>query len=736
MSVRYRFALALVGLNIVAVAMLAWFGYQTSRESLTGQARASARITADAREQSLIRTLTRQRERMQAFLASVQSLCGESTSSRTVGLEPECVRVALSGFRRAERSVAVELRNGKRRAAVAGTWPANVAFPPLESEQLASIAPSSSTTSPAGAADGPAIYTMQAQRGRLSVRSVYEIGYLAPEFSNRSGLRAQDEVFLLDRNGHILLPLDSENARTLDRPAFAGLVERCLNGEDGDALIDGGTGTSMLAGFQQVAAIGGGCTIARLDYGDVLASLQRLGRLFAMVSGLFIVVGSVVSLIVARNVTTSIARLAGAAGELEAGNFDRAVQVGGPPEVRQLGRAMSRMARAIGDLVRRESEARQEAEAANRTKDDFLATLSHELRTPLTAILGWVTILRQAPEDGPRTDHALRVIERCARTEARLIEDLLDVTRIINGQLRLTLADASPVSVVDAALESVRPAAETKGVTLHRHVEGVVGPLTADPHRLQQVVWNLLANSVRFTPRGGRVDVRLRQIGSATEIRVSDSGIGIAPDLLPHVFERFRQGEHGTMRSHGGLGLGLAIVRHIVELHAGTVRAESAGTDCGATFIVSLPSIPVRPALQSAPWPIDKGIVDLNGACVLVADDDPDAREVLRTILEISGAQVATAASAAETRALIQRLHPDVLISDIGMPEEDGYALIESVRATESPTHRLPAIALTARARAEDVERALQAGFEIHIAKPVDANRLLATIASLLRPAA
>jgi CheY-like chemotaxis protein len=250
------------------------------------------------------------------------------------------------------------------------------------------------------------------------------------------------------------------------------------------------------------------------------------------------------------------------------------------------------------------------------------------------------------------------------------------------------------------------------------------------------VVWNLLANSVRFTPRGGRVDVTLRQIGGTTEVRVSDTGVGIAPELMPYVFERFRQGDQGTKRAHGGLGLGLAIVRQLVELHGGTVHAESAGADCGSTFIVSLPAMPVKPALKPAPWPIEKGHVDLHGACVIVTDDDPDAREVLRTMLEISGAKVATAGSAEETRALIQRVNPDVLISDIGMPEEDGYALIESVRATESPSRRLPAIALTARARAEDVERALQAGFEIHIAKPVDANRLLSTIASLLRRAA
>ena len=727
LSVRNRFALALVGLNIVAVGILAWFGYQTSRESLTAQARGSARIIADAREQSLTRTLYRQRDRMQAFLASARSLCGESSSAnRTVGWEPECIRVALSGFRQAERAVAVELWSGTRRAAVSGSWPPGATVPLATSQQLASIAPIA----------GAPVYTLQAIHGRLRIRSVFQLSYLAPDFGNRAGLRAKDQVFLLDRNGRVLLPLDVEQPKLADRPAIASLLQRCMNGENGDALIDVPGGERVLAGFQQVGAIDGGCAIAQLDYAEVLASLQRLGRLFALVSGLFIVVGSCLSLIVARTVTTSIGRLAGAAQQLEAGHFDHAIPIAGPPEVRQLARALSRMARAIGDLVKRESEARVEAEAANRTKDDFLATLSHELRTPLTAILGWVTILRQQPGDDGRTDHALRVIERCARTEARLIEDLLDVTRIINGQLRLSVGEASPVTVVDAAIESVRPAAEMKGVTLRKHTDGKVGTVTVDSHRLQQVVWNLLANSVRFTPRGGRVDIMIRQTGAATELRVSDTGIGITPDLLPHVFERFRQGETGTMRTHGGLGLGLAIVRHIVELHGGSVRAESAGKDCGSMFVVTLPSAPAKPAVQPTAWQIDGSAVDLHGTCILVTDDDPDAREVLRTMLELAGAHVATSASAQETRTLIDRLHPDVLIADIGMPDEDGYALIKSVRELETPPRHLPAIALTARAQAEDVERALQAGFEVHVAKPVEANRLLSTIATLVRPAA
>jgi CheY-like chemotaxis protein/nitrogen-specific signal transduction histidine kinase len=393
------------------------------------------------------------------------------------------------------------------------------------------------------------------------------------------------------------------------------------------------------------------------------------------------------------------------------------------------------MAKAVGELVQREKAARLEAETANRTKDDFLGTLSHELRTPLTAIVGWVSMMRQRKLDPAREEHALQVIERSARTEVRLVEDLLDVTRIVNGQLRLKIGEVSLVGVVDAAIEAVRPAAEMKGVALNRQVDGDVMTVVGDPHRLQQVVWNLLANSVRFTPRGGRVDVTVRAAGATTELSVRDTGIGIAPALLPYVFERFRQGDTGTMRAHGGLGLGLAIVRHLVELHGGTVRAYSEGQDRGSTFTVTLASAPQRaedrPSRRAAP-----SDVDLRGICVLVVDDDPDAREVVRAMLEAAGASVATTASARDTRVLVHRLHPDVLIADIGMPGEDGYSLMRSLRAEERGDRRLPAIALTAHARAEDVERALESGFAIHVAKPVDATQLLATISTLLRPAA
>jgi signal transduction histidine kinase/CheY-like chemotaxis protein len=392
----------------------------------------------------------------------------------------------------------------------------------------------------------------------------------------------------------------------------------------------------------------------------------------------------------------------------------------------------------VADQAQREQEARIAAEAANKSKDDFLATVSHELRTPLTAILGWASILRRHQPSAARFDHALRVIERNARMESRLIDDLLDVTGSINGQIKLNLSTVSPVSVVETAIEAIGPAAESKGVRVTNRAEGFIADVAVDPQRLQQIVWNLLANAVRFTPQGGWVDVAVRQTNDATAIVVSDTGAGISPDFLPHVFDRFRQGQTGTTRSHGGLGLGLSIVRHLAELHGGTVTAASPGLSRGATFTVTLPRTATT-AAPAASRPLAVGehyAVSLPGACVLVVDDDTDTREVVREILQYAGAKVITSSSARETRALIERFQPDVLIADIGMPEEDGYSLIESIRSREPGARHLPAIALTAHTRTEDIERALKAGFHAHIAKPVDATHLVTSIVSLLRPAA
>jgi signal transduction histidine kinase len=384
-----------------------------------------------------------------------------------------------------------------------------------------------------------------------------------------------------------------------------------------------------------------------------------------------------------------------------------------------------------------EQAARRQAEEANRTKDEFLATLSHELRTPLNAILGWVQVLRTGKLDPAAGAKALETIERNARSQAQLIADLLDVSRIITGKLRLDFKPVELRRIIDSALESVRPAADAKGILLDISIGPLASPVLGDADRLQQVIWNLLSNSIKFTSRGGRVEVRLREVGGNAVIRVNDSGIGIRPDFLPYVFDRFRQAEGSITRTHGGLGLGLSIVRHLIELHGGTAEVESAGEGQGATFTVRLPlraelaeddpldRTGVTPGLFSAP--------DLlAGVRVVVVEDEADTRELLAVALQQCGAEVAAFGSVPEALAAFDRAVPDVLLSDIGVPGEDGYSLIRKVRSREPALGgNVPAAALTAYARAEDRLRALEAGYQTHLAKPIDPAELIATVARL-----
>ena len=382
----------------------------------------------------------------------------------------------------------------------------------------------------------------------------------------------------------------------------------------------------------------------------------------------------------------------------------------------------------------------REARQANRLKDEFLATLSHELRTPLTSILGWSRLLQTNSFDETRLKNALAVIERNARAQTQLVDDLLDVSRIITGKLRL---DAQPVDLtaaIRAATDTLRPAAEAKEIDLQTLLDPGVGPVSGDPDRLQQVVWNLVSNAIKFTPRGGRVEVRLGRVGSQVEIVVSDTGAGIAPEFLPYVFDRFRQADQKTTRQHGGLGLGLAIVRQLVELHGGTVSAASGGQGRGATFTVRLPLLPLRAAAapgeervgrQSGAGAAPLCPPQLDGLRVLVVDDEEDTRDMLVAALTGCGAQVTPAGSTAEALAAFERERPDVLVSDIGMPEEDGYALIREVRARAAERGgRVPAIALTACAREEDRRKAIRAGYQMHMSKPADLDELTEVIAS------
>jgi PAS domain S-box-containing protein len=390
-------------------------------------------------------------------------------------------------------------------------------------------------------------------------------------------------------------------------------------------------------------------------------------------------------------------------------------------------------------LLDSERAARSDAERASRMKDEFLATLSHELRTPLNAVLGWAHILRSGEPNVVELKQGLDTIERNARVQAQIIEDLLDMSRIISGKVRLAVKQIDLSAVLNESIEIVRASAEAKGIRLQSLVDPRAGPISGDFDRLQQVFWNLLNNAIKFTPKGGQVQVLLERINSQIEASVIDTGEGIAPEFLPYVFDRFQQGDASTTRRHGGLGLGLAIVKQLVELHGGYVRVKSAGIGKGTAFTVHLPlnafysERDQRSCSQATPrtnQPLPN--VSLVNIHALVVDDEVDARELVKRLLEMAGATVSTAASAAEAIERILAARPDVLVCDVGMPAEDGYSLIQKVRVLEKGQGTaLPAVALTAYARLEDRTKAIRSGFQNHLAKPVEPAELLAIVNSL-----
>jgi PAS domain S-box-containing protein len=394
--------------------------------------------------------------------------------------------------------------------------------------------------------------------------------------------------------------------------------------------------------------------------------------------------------------------------------------------------AARQQAEAERTKLLREQAARAEAEAASRLRDEFLWVLSHELRTPLQAMLGWVHLLKHGQLESATARHALEVMLRNVRHQTQLVTDLLDASRLIAGKVTIERSPLDLALVVERALETVRSAAESRGIAISAALAAEAGPVLGDAKRLRQVVWHLLSNAVKFTPEGGRVDIRLEPRGTHARIVVVDNGRGIGRDLLPHVFEHFRQADSSPTRRHGGLGLGLAIARHLVELHGGTIAAESRGEGHGATFIVDLPAARALRVPVVAPHrdPAVSGQHVLAGLRVLVVDDDPDTLEVLETVLEQEGASVTAASSAREAFERLEGERPDVLVSDLAMPGEDGYRLIEKIRQVPVASS-IPAVALTAYARPEDREAALRAGYQAHVAKPVEPGELTHEVARL-----
>jgi PAS domain S-box-containing protein len=400
--------------------------------------------------------------------------------------------------------------------------------------------------------------------------------------------------------------------------------------------------------------------------------------------------------------------------------------------------ARKRSEEAVSRLLSSEQSARSDAEKANRLKDEFLATLSHELRTPLNAVIGWSRMLRMGRLDAASSNHALEVIERNAWAQQQIIEDILDVSRVITGKLRLNIGPVRVDSVVDAAVDAMRPALQAKEIRIETSVPDNLNLVLGDSDRLRQVIWNLLSNAAKFTPHRGEVGIAVSHEGSRLNISVEDSGPGIDPQFLPHVFERFRQADGSTTRTHGGLGLGLAIVRHLVELHGGTIGAENRSNgSSGAIFTVTLPMPSVEMTAEIlkegfVPKEHDHGDVQLDGVHILAVDDELDALDLITIELTEHGASVCAVRSAEEALSELKGEKFDVLIADIGMPDIDGYELMKRIRQTEIGTgKRIPAVALTAYARVEDRMRAVVSGYNTHVAKPIEIHELLTVVASL-----
>lgn len=477
---------------------------------------------------------------------------------------------------------------------------------------------------------------------------------------------------------------------------------------------------------------------------DVIESPSRRAMWLVVGSGLgLLVVSGVGAIALSRSISRDITLAAAAAEALAKGEYPR-ISPSSIQEIALLGKALEFSAELLQQRERerdehlRQSEAaRAEAEAANRLKDEFLITVSHELRTPLNGILGWAQLLRAKKLNEEKAHLAINTIERNAKAQAQLVDDLLDVSRIIAGKLHLELQLLDLTTVMMTAVDSVRHAAEVKNIELQMqlaHVEPILG----DQNRLQQIVWNLLSNAVKFTPSGGRVEVSLRQVGSVVELMVRDTGVGIKSEFLPHVFERFRQADGSTTRKFGGLGLGLAIARHLVELHGGTVQADSEGEGKGATFTVKLPvtarqeKICTSPKTPGDSTSLPESLHGLQGVRVLVVDDEPDARDIVTAALMQQGAEVYACASAAEGLKQVFTWKPTVILCDIGMPQEDGYDFIRQLREREMNTGgQIPAVAVTAFAREEDRLKAIASGYQTHFPKPIEPTQLAAVVASL-----
>jgi signal transduction histidine kinase/ActR/RegA family two-component response regulator len=509
-------------------------------------------------------------------------------------------------------------------------------------------------------------------------------------------------------------------------PAFIEITARV---PEGSWETDTREGTPSYSAFSRSAVTGLTVGLA-LPREDVDGPIRRI---FWLLAGAWVVVlgvGAAFGLVLGQVIVRAMRSASQAAMALASGQTVSPA----PSHIREIDDLSTGLRLAAATLEARN----RERDEASRLKDEFLMTVSHELRTPLTAIYGWARMLSTGQIRDAQRPRAIEAIERNAGALHQLVNDLLDVSRVVSGRLRLDVEPVSLPDVVGAAIDAIRPAAHAKDISVVTTVSEGELEVSGDAGRLQQVIWNLLSNAVRFTPPGGRIEISVARLGGSVEVAVCDSGPGIDAAFLPHVFERFRQGVSGTTRAHGGLGLGLAIVRHLVELHGGTVEATNNSPAAGATFRMVLPARPADAAAPEREEPAatlvrtTRGTVRIDGVRVLVTDDDMNARELLAVVLENAGAELRAAASTEDAIMILETWTPDVVLSDIEMPGEDGYALIERIRRMAATTDRLVAIAVTAHARPEDRARALQVGFQWHLAKPIDPGELLSVISTLL----
>jgi signal transduction histidine kinase len=717
-SLKTQLLCTIVGSIAASGVALTTLAYRSELASLERDAGRAVRAAAQSRAEAISHLVAGQQQRAERFLVSAASLCGERTSTGRTAWEIGCAQRALRDLRATERALGALLTNGSRRIARSGAVP---------SEPLAVPTPLARLNT----SGREVTYVIRADSNDTAVALEFTLGEIALLLDQPVGLGTNGEMFLRDIPGNFLTPTRFGSAPV--PRAVAEWSSTC--GVSASDWIDiDYRGLATVHGVHEVHAFGEPvCVEAHVSRAEALAPAGTLLADLRVRAIQLAVVGIVLALAAAHWMSAPVQRLAASARALARGEFSTPIRAGGPSEVKALGAAFAAMARALGEQMAREQRAREEAESANRAKDEFLAVLSHELRTPLTSTLGWARLLHHGAVNSTQAQRAIAAIERSAETQKRLIEDLLDVSRIIAGRLQL---DRSPVRLIDpvrAAVEELRPIAQDKGVAIETVYE-CSAVLHADALRLQQIVTNLLGNAVKFTAGGGRVSVHVREDGGDAEITFADTGAGIAPEFIPHVFEPFRQADAGPRRAYGGLGLGLAIVQHLVKLHGGTIDASSDGPGCGATFRVRLPirqsdasAVTIQPRTETSRH-ADAGELRLDNLRILIVEDDEETRRVIAALIEDAGARVDSVGSAAEGRRQLGAHEYSALVSDLAMPHEDGYTFIRTVRRSKPS---VPALALTALARREDADAAYEAGFQICLTKPVERERLIRAIAEL-----